>query len=409
MLPSTVHSLIRKLKKKSSSGVDFISARHLKLAGSSFELHLALLLWMILVCGVVPLQFCIVQITRILKKCKKDASLCSSYRPITISCTTFKLFESSLTRDIEENCSTPPRQFTYQRGLGREHALFLLINVLKDIEERGDFPVLCALDVARTVDLCIFSQVLLEALLKGTDAALITCLRYMYRNLKTGIKDGSQLFPILKGVRQGAPTSPVLFNNCVTGAQDKLNCTFIFKGVDLSLVAFVDDLLNLSCTFQGCSSTFEFLLEEYEHIGLSFNTDKTVVLPFNYKGNRNSKSLSGSEVSFASRLTYLGMPIGANPKETVNLAIKNYASKIRAAYASLASNVSCLRRVHRSHLYNSLTKYLMELPTSTSNSFLQRNYHLVNPAGVIDKSKCVFTTEFQKSSHLWSFLFVPCL
>ena len=85
--------------------------------------------------------------------------------------------------------------------------------------------------------------------MKGTDDAVITCLRYMCRNLKAGIKDGIQLFPILKGVRQGALTSPVLFNNCVTGAQDKLNSTFIFKDIDLSLVTFADDLLNLSCTF----------------------------------------------------------------------------------------------------------------------------------------------------------------
>ena len=67
--------------------------------------------------------------------------------------------------------------------------------------------------------------------MKGTDAAVIICLRYMYRNLKTVTKDGSQLFPILKGVRQGALTSLVLFNNCVIGAQNKLSCTFIFKGV----------------------------------------------------------------------------------------------------------------------------------------------------------------------------------
>ena len=121
----------------------------------------------------------------------------------------------------------------------------------------------------------------------------------------------------------------------------------IFKGVDLSLVVFADDLLNLSCTFQGCSSVSP---EEYEHIGLSFNTDKTVVLPFNYKENRNSISLSGSEVSFACSLTCLGIPIGANLKETVNLAIKNYASKIWSTYASLTSNVSYLSRVHRSKI-----------------------------------------------------------
>ena len=40
-----------------------------------------------------------------------------------------------------------------------------------------------------------------------------------------------------------------LCNKCVTGAQDQLNCTFIFKGVDTLLVRFADDLLNLSCAF----------------------------------------------------------------------------------------------------------------------------------------------------------------
>ena len=102
--------------------------------------------------------------------------------------------------------------------------------------------VLCALNVARAFDSCIFSHVLLEVLLKGTDAAVINSLRYMYRNLKTGIKDGSQLFPILKGGRQGALTSPVLFNNCVTSAQDKLDCTFILKEVDLLFVMLRVDL-----------------------------------------------------------------------------------------------------------------------------------------------------------------------
>jgi len=71
---------------------------------------------------------------------------------------------------------------------------------------------------------------------------------------------------------------------------------------------------------------FKLLQEENEHTGLNFNTDKTVILSVNCKGSRSSISLSGSKVCFASRLTYLGMPVGANLKETANLALKNYAS-----------------------------------------------------------------------------------
>ena len=54
-------------------------------------------------------------------------------------------------------------------------------------------------------------------------------------------------------------------------------------------------------------------------------------------------------------LTWAEITIGANLKETVKLAMKNYASKIWTAYASLASNVLYLTRIHRSQLYNSLT------------------------------------------------------
>ena len=102
------------------------------------------------------------------------------------------------------------------------------------------------------------SQVLLEAHLKATDAAVITCLKYMYTNLKDGINDGSQLFPNLKGIRRGALTSSIRFNNCVTGSQDKLNCTFIFNGVDLSLFTFADDLLNLFCTSMDALQLLSF-------------------------------------------------------------------------------------------------------------------------------------------------------
>ena len=50
----------------------------------------------------------------------------------------------------------------------------------------------------------------------------MTLAQKLYRDLNNGIEDGSLLFQIPKGVRQGALTFSVLFNNCVTGAQNKL-------------------------------------------------------------------------------------------------------------------------------------------------------------------------------------------
>ena len=154
--PNDVHSLVSKLNKNYFSGVDSISARHLQLAGPLIEQYLAILFLMILVCGVVPMYFSNGQITLILEKDKTDAFLYSSYCLITTFCTTFKLFESFLMRDIVEKCSTPHCQFGYPQGLGEEHALFILTNGLKDIEDRCAFLVLCTLNAARALNSCIF-------------------------------------------------------------------------------------------------------------------------------------------------------------------------------------------------------------------------------------------------------------
>jgi hypothetical protein len=83
---SAVHSLILKLKKKSSSGVDSISERHMQLAGPLIEQHVALLFQMILIQGVVPMQFCVEQIAAILKKGKKKTLPCAVLIVPLLSC-----------------------------------------------------------------------------------------------------------------------------------------------------------------------------------------------------------------------------------------------------------------------------------------------------------------------------------
>jgi hypothetical protein len=81
----------------------------------------------------------------------------------------------------------------------------------------------------------------------------------------------------------------------------------------------------------------------------------------------------------------------------------------KLALAPVWSFFNCGKRKQVHRLYFKFAKYLMEIPTWTSNSFLQRKCQLVNPSGVIEKRICDFSTEYQKSSHLWSFLFIPCM
>ena len=153
--PFDVKCALRKTKKKkTSSGVDLISANHFENATDLLVQHLSLLFRMSLSSGVVPQLFCIGQMTPISNKGKRDLEDCQSYHPITVSYTLFKIFESISLIKISCKCCAAPHQFGSQKESSRKHALYALFNVLADVDGSGDFLVLCALDIDRAFDSC---------------------------------------------------------------------------------------------------------------------------------------------------------------------------------------------------------------------------------------------------------------
>ena len=90
----------KKVQKKTSAGVDLVSAKHFENASDLPVQHLSLLFGRSISSGVVPQQFCIGQITPIPKKGKSDLEDCQTYHPITVSCTLFKIYESIILSEI---------------------------------------------------------------------------------------------------------------------------------------------------------------------------------------------------------------------------------------------------------------------------------------------------------------------
>ena len=78
-----------------------------------------------------------------------------------------------------------------------------------------------------------------------------------------------------KGIRQGAVTSPPLFNNTVIVPQQNDLTTRIFNGIDVSLANYADDIIDISRTAFGIEENFGILDREYKRIGLRFNESKT--------------------------------------------------------------------------------------------------------------------------------------
>ena len=88
------------------------------------------------------------------------------------------------------------------------------------------------------------------------------------------------LLPVKKGVRQDVISSPKVFNNSIARPQSQSRMTFILCGIDLSLIGYADDVLNLSRSLHRLEANFTELQQGNAPIGLQFNAEKSEVLFF---------------------------------------------------------------------------------------------------------------------------------
>ena len=157
-------------------------------------------------------------------------------------------------------------------------------------------------DVRRAFDSAIHAEMLLKAGRRGLNLAFIRSLCDLYSRFHIRLKlppdkgmppiPRRQLIPVKKGARQGAVTSPDLFNNYVLEAQDLCPPSLILSSVNLSLICYADDILNLSRTLQRITEIFGILEAEYQKIGLEFNSSKSDIVLFNWKTNSSAPSIT---------------------------------------------------------------------------------------------------------------------
>ncbi|NWS72049.1 PO21 protein, partial [Crotophaga sulcirostris] len=114
---------------------------------------------------------------------------------------------------------------------------------------------------------------------KGVDEHIIMLINNMYINTNTRIKvKGGQSDPIgiLKGVKQDDPMSPLLFNLSVDPLLCKLEeeGNFQQSSKKITSLAFADDLVLLSYSWEGMQKNIEIVEVFYNITGLRTQSEK---------------------------------------------------------------------------------------------------------------------------------------
>lgn len=237
-------------------------------------------LW--LMCGCPPSCFRS-GITCPIAKCA-EAKGPEEYRPITLSPFLCRLFHRVLVLRFNAELPLSERQKAFRRGDGLADNVYILRTLIEDAKRRHKPLNACFLDVKKAFDSVSHQSILIAAKRLGMPEPLLRYLASLYDGSVTRLRVNGRLGRVIhvkRGVRQGDPMSPFLFNAVVDWILSRLNPDFgieLGDGVKVNNLAFADDVVLLCRTTSGLQRLVDQYAKELGLCGLQLNARKSASL-----------------------------------------------------------------------------------------------------------------------------------
>ena len=284
---------LRRLRTNRASGNDGLTAEMLQTGHEPLLVHMSEMFSGILGGDLdPPAAWKVSRLSLIFKNGERD--LPKNYRPVSIIPIMSKLFCVVLYLRLRDQmeAKTTPEQFGFVRGRGCRDALHILRAVTEKAGEWGEELWVATLDAEKAFDK-VSHDALFGALLEGeVDFYAIACLRRLYAGLEAYVKVApgceSRAFRIARGVRQGDPLSPMLFNMLIGQVLRKVEVTWKRRGYGtrigraltgerLTHVTFADDITLVGQTWIQIKRMILDLRVALQECGLSLHPSKCKV------------------------------------------------------------------------------------------------------------------------------------
>ena len=352
--PITENELIDKiqaLKNKKASGPDGILNEMLKNTEHKLRSALLKLFNLVLSVGHFPEAWNQGLITPIFKS--GDKSDPNNYRGICVSSNLGKLFcniiNTRLVHFLTEHNVLSKSQIGFLPNYRTSDHIFTLHTLIdKYINQNKTKIFACFVDFQKAFD-SIWHEGLLSKLLEsGIGGKTYNIIKTMYSKNQCAIKIGNkrtEFFTQGRGVRQGCPLSPTLFNiyinELATVLEQSAAPGLTLHDSNIKLLLFADDLVLLSPTEEGLQQNLDVLHTFCQTWALTINPNKTKVLTFQKRprvqGKRHNFTLGITKIEHATNYTYLGLKMSATGK--LNLAVNELKEKARRAFYAIKKSI----------------------------------------------------------------------
>lgn len=284
---SEVEGFLTDMKNGTAAGTDGIKIELIKYLPDELLVEIVDLLQDVWISNVVPEEWTVtiqVPIPKISRPLSVD-----NYRRITLSNSGYKLYAKFLLFRLEQVCGDVPEfQAAFTRDMSVDDHVFVTRRVLEECWRAGERVYVASLDIEKAFDNVEYQAVIGCLLRSGVPHFLVnriisTCF-HEYTSLMWYGQSTDQVRKV-KGVKQGCPLSPFLFNLVIDySILDSMEMAGLRGSMETGtlllplVLAFADDVIIVSqCEgeIQRFVECFKFKLGGH---GLALNQSKSTIL-----------------------------------------------------------------------------------------------------------------------------------
>ena len=226
---------------------------------------------------------------------KGDVNDAQNYRGITLINILAKIYSqlllNRLTKWTEEYDTITNKQFGFQKGKSTTDCVFLLHSIISKVLNSGEKLYGVFIDYEKCFDKIDRSYLWQKLLRENLSCKFIKAIKSMYASVKLCIKYNntfSQFFDSHIGLKQGDPSSPILFmlfvNDMIDSINSNLNGIFTTNEIKLFLILFADDQVVFAKSPQALQSLLSDIENYCTAWGIKININKTKAMIFEQVG-----------------------------------------------------------------------------------------------------------------------------
>ena len=189
--------------------------------------------------------------TTLIPKPGKNAEEVENWRPITIGSLLGRIYSAMIDRKLRSKIKRHIRQKGFTQEDGCKNNIAILSSALTKMKEDSG-GVITIIDISKAFDTVPHGEISQSLMNKGVPSPICEYIQNTYIGCKTIIhcRDKKTLpVDILRGVKQGNPLSPLLFNiiiDPIIGTLDETTEGIKLENENISVLAFADDLVLLA-------------------------------------------------------------------------------------------------------------------------------------------------------------------